>query len=59
MMKYYKNIYCAVPESRAIEFKTRVAEYNVPGGMSGILRRAMEEWLRTHPPKPLKKSSAD
>ena len=55
-----KKIYASLPEPEAWAFKVRVAEYQIPGGINGVLKPFIQEWMQLHPRKQeTKKSSAD
>jgi hypothetical protein len=55
-----KKIYAILPEEKAWEFKERVVEYKIQGGINGVLKPFILEWMQRHPRRPdMKKSSAD
>jgi len=60
MMKNIKHVYATIPEEDAWAFKERVTEYRIKGGINGVLKPYIQEWMQLHPKKQsLKKSSAD
>jgi hypothetical protein len=55
-----KHIYAILPIEEAWAFKERVTEYRIKGGINGVLRPYIQEWMQLHPKKQsTKKSSVD
>jgi len=55
-----KKVYAILPENEAWDFKERVIEQKIPGGINGILKPYIRDWLQKHPRRPdIKKSSTD